>query len=217
MTRLLIACTIIILTNKYGFIYQQVIWFSASQHLSDNNKYGNVSHTICIESIMERFGVHLYFIDQTITPSHTFTRVLLTPNSHENDLNNVGFNDYGTPLKLNPANQLWYHTTQCQNSRTLETHKHELEVAIEVNLNDLSWVYNNCVIRPNNHSKANSEIYTKDFGANHCNHYNYYGNICPSPFDEAKTRQILQEKCHKIIQTEAKLDAELKKEKRKSK
>lgn len=173
----------------------KVLWFSALKPMSSNNKYGNVSHILAMNAVMDRFAENLYFIDQTVYEGHTSTRVLLTRNSHAGTLTGVGFNDYGAPLKRNPQDGLWYHVTRCLNDQD-EDHDHELELGIEVDDDDLSWMYSMAKILPNDHTLANKGVGEHGSG---CHHYNVYNMTCPSALSADDTRRVLQAKCPKLV------------------
>ncbi|XP_018007804.1 uncharacterized protein LOC108665550 isoform X2 [Hyalella azteca] len=141
-------------TNGRTKLRCRVLWFAPSHSSSDHNFFGNVSFTIKWETVLQKLGPNLYFIDQAVFNSRSCTRVLLTRKKYHGRFRKVDLNSFHSPLQnCRPG---FIYVSHCMNK--VRNGPHVLEIAIEVNDADARWFYLNCRQVANNHTEANPHV-----------------------------------------------------------
>ena len=159
------------------YSFCQVLWFAPEADPEEHNWYGNISCTISVQKLMSYFDVNFYYIDSIDTDTHMSTRILLTKNDYDGNLEEIDVHDDGSPIKKSH----WRYATSCRDADGRMV-PHELEIAIEVTGNDCKWLYKNCHYAVNDHSSANT-MRRNRFRSHICHKYNHFGMTCPFPFN----------------------------------
>ena len=168
--------------------YFQILWFAPMKDLSEHNFYGNVSFTLNMMRIVNHFGSKMYYIDSFVYKTHTATRLLLTKRDYDYTFKPVDLYEEGSPLKRHR----WRHASTCY-SKYSPVHPHEVEVAIEVDIEDCRWLYRECKVAVNNHICANTKKpRTNSFRPHQCHRFNYFGVECPFDYDEFSAGVVLR-------------------------
>lgn len=164
------------------------MWFGPYKDPSEHNRYGNVSFSLYMKDVVDRFGKELYYIDRLHLQTHTTTRLLLTPYTY-NHLRKVKLEREGSPVNHKRWRHAVSHDTNC-NGYPL-THPHEVDIAIEVDGDDCSWLYEHCDVEANNHSLANNKTNGRD-QKDVCFLYNtVQKQRCCRDYDEFRARKYL--------------------------
>ncbi|XP_047737150.1 uncharacterized protein LOC108665557 isoform X2 [Hyalella azteca] len=180
-------------TNGRTKLRCQVLWFAPSRSSSDHNFFGNVSFTVRWETVQQKLGPNLYFIDQAVFNSRSCTRVLLTKKNYDGRFRKVDLNVLHSPLqKCRPG---FIYVSHCMNK--VRNGPHVLEIAIEVNDADARWLYLNCRQVANNHSEANTRVRNaRTYGpeskvqGNKCLKFNAAQNlVCPYQWTVAECEE----------------------------
>ncbi|XP_018024719.1 uncharacterized protein LOC108680417 isoform X2 [Hyalella azteca] len=140
-----------LIDNSHKKLRKKVLWFSPMQPRSEHNYFGNVSFIIKWESVLKNFGPNLYLLDQAIFNRRSFTRVVLTRDKYD-ELTEVDLHSEGSPLLKSESG--YSHATECMNR--VNQGPHELQIAIEVDEDDMKPFFYDFKICSNNHSEANS-------------------------------------------------------------
>ena len=169
-----------------------MLWFGPSLSPEQHNKYGNISFTISIDRLLKRFGNHFFYLDQSLFASHTCTRLFLPKDPGISSLNYVDI--FSDESILRQVGDKWQHVSKWQGSSL-----HELELAIEVNSDDCSWLYHQCILEPTEHSLANSKrLSFFRYDSQICHHYNNYNLHCPNDYSRNEAKSILREEFQEI-------------------
>ena len=138
--------------------------------------------------------MNLYHIDQKWSSGWTHTRVLLTKKEYELERVDLSLNE--SPLKIKRGR-----------FQAITKHNLYLQIGIEVNSSDASWLLKNCSMVANEHSKVNDK-----YNPHGCRLFNKLLRIqCPYNFSLEHTSSILINKgyCkkHKVMKEENKTNA----------
>lgn len=176
----------------------QVLWFTGSQNMNLNNKYGNVTYTLRFQLAMDRYKkkkAKFYYVDQKATLAHMTTRIILTDKDCGDSLKEVDVQKFGAPLKYKMANKCWTAVNKCGNDNTIKVH--ELILGFDVdNCKDLKWFYDLCHVSVNNHSEANNLTHYKEVFK--CLTVVKEGICCRYPYNENETKEIIIQRCPKL-------------------
>lgn len=180
-----------------------MLWFGPSKPASDHNMYGNVSFSISMKDVVDRFGSRFYYIDQLEFKTHSATRILLSNKDHD-QLEEVDFSEQGSPLKR----RRWRHVAKCDSEHS-SVHPHEVEIGIEVNKDDCRWLYSACSVEGSNHSCANSLAgRSKQFKNHVCHRFNTFGMKCPYSFEEDYAQTYLEERFPDLFDDESESESD---------
>ncbi|KAF2358317.1 hypothetical protein FHG87_010934, partial [Trinorchestia longiramus] len=160
-----------------------VLWFAPLKNMDEQNRYGNVSFTIPMYDVVDRFGENFYEIDSMSFTGRRCKRILLAKQPYDN-LVRVQTSNSDAELKKECFGRWWYKKLYCGFI------SNELELAIEVDTSDCEWLFKKCTQKANNHSLANSQGLGRHTDV--CQRFNHFGQICPFAFSVEETQMKLK-------------------------
>ena len=166
--------------------------------MDKHNFYGNVSFIVSWKNVLDNFGCRLYFIDQTFYSGRSYTRLLLTKKNYDRTFAKVDLDLHGSAL-LKQFDE-YLHVTRCSCKQRSGSHK--LQIGIEADRRDGEWLFANCSLFSNDHSKANSfiasriprnRVSAKRYESFACFLYNtMLKKECPNRYSITETEELLK-------------------------
>ncbi|KAF2355165.1 hypothetical protein FHG87_014080 [Trinorchestia longiramus] len=163
----------VVYTDNVG----KILWFSPSVAPDDHNKYGNVAFNISMQKLLCEFQFAFYYIDRLQFSTHACTRLLFSEKEYD-QFDIVEFTDHGSSLKRNR----WRYAA------TDAGFPHQVEIAIETEVDGREWLFSNCDYNAVDHSLANSRKRTGGFKPNICHRFNMFGRRCPFAYSVETTQ-----------------------------